>query len=475
MKIGRNDPCRCGSGKKYKKCCLPKDQEAERAGQPALTPDPLPLAEFDESQPLEPPDPRIEAFNARWEEFEAQDYAGQIALFTTSLDEPELMDEEMAFEMLETIRKQSVQHAERDRFDTLVDLLRERLPDVYASNAHYYLESRITSVVVAGRVQDLPALANELAQTAGRRIDTFDNVMAQLAYHGQLSVLVEAMQRAWPLVQESNDIVPWGISEFAEQAANLSIYRTLEQTPSLNPTDPTLLEQLQVFIDVVPERLADSIGLLTDQTPRHWTLSDFEFAPPKKRRKRPRDGFDDDFDEHSEEDEEKPPVDKAAQNLIDLSFAFLGYLHREEGVSYAKGELARQGIYRYILDRHAGKLEERESMLEAVTRRKPKPKPKPREPVHLLCPDRQTLDRYLDKLLNLLSFQPYRVAATLELVPAWLRFLESRQLLDTQQRLATLQNLQGLDTELLKLWEREAIDPALVQGMRRWQEDAGLP
>ena len=28
-KIGRNDPCPCGSGKKYKKCCLKKDQEAE--------------------------------------------------------------------------------------------------------------------------------------------------------------------------------------------------------------------------------------------------------------------------------------------------------------------------------------------------------------------------------------------------------------------------------------------------------------
>ena len=24
-KIGRNDPCPCGSGKKYKKCCMNKD------------------------------------------------------------------------------------------------------------------------------------------------------------------------------------------------------------------------------------------------------------------------------------------------------------------------------------------------------------------------------------------------------------------------------------------------------------------
>lgn len=29
-KIGRNDPCHCGSGKKYKRCCLEEDQEGER-------------------------------------------------------------------------------------------------------------------------------------------------------------------------------------------------------------------------------------------------------------------------------------------------------------------------------------------------------------------------------------------------------------------------------------------------------------
>ena len=37
-KTGRNDPCPCGSGKKYKKCCLPKHEAEERlraAGQQA--------------------------------------------------------------------------------------------------------------------------------------------------------------------------------------------------------------------------------------------------------------------------------------------------------------------------------------------------------------------------------------------------------------------------------------------------------
>lgn len=29
-KAGRNDPCPCGSGQKYKRCCLPRDEAAER-------------------------------------------------------------------------------------------------------------------------------------------------------------------------------------------------------------------------------------------------------------------------------------------------------------------------------------------------------------------------------------------------------------------------------------------------------------
>ncbi len=41
--LGRNDPCHCGSGKKYKQCCLAKDEEkarAERAKAAAEAPEP---------------------------------------------------------------------------------------------------------------------------------------------------------------------------------------------------------------------------------------------------------------------------------------------------------------------------------------------------------------------------------------------------------------------------------------------------
>ena len=34
-KLGRNEPCHCGSGKKYKKCCLSKDDGEARAAHAA--------------------------------------------------------------------------------------------------------------------------------------------------------------------------------------------------------------------------------------------------------------------------------------------------------------------------------------------------------------------------------------------------------------------------------------------------------
>ena len=34
MKIGRTDPCHCGSGKRYKNCCRDKDEAAAAAAAP---------------------------------------------------------------------------------------------------------------------------------------------------------------------------------------------------------------------------------------------------------------------------------------------------------------------------------------------------------------------------------------------------------------------------------------------------------
>src|SRR5262245_56347661 len=121
MNIGRNDPCHCGSGKKYKKCCLEKDEEARRKEAAPPTPKPFQMTKSatpnHEERPEPPPDPYIEAWNARYEEFETGDYEARVALFNRTLDEVELMDAEMAFEMLEQLFRQAAERDDRDRYD----------------------------------------------------------------------------------------------------------------------------------------------------------------------------------------------------------------------------------------------------------------------------------------------------------------------------------------------------------------------
>ena len=55
-KINRNAACPCGSGKKYKRCCLPKDQEAaaqRREAAPEKSPSLPPTVVFDDDDNLE--------------------------------------------------------------------------------------------------------------------------------------------------------------------------------------------------------------------------------------------------------------------------------------------------------------------------------------------------------------------------------------------------------------------------------------
>ncbi len=55
---GRNEPCHCGSGRKYKHCCLEKDEEADRAARAAQAATGAATAPAEEEQPPQPPPPR---------------------------------------------------------------------------------------------------------------------------------------------------------------------------------------------------------------------------------------------------------------------------------------------------------------------------------------------------------------------------------------------------------------------------------
>jgi hypothetical protein len=482
MKTGRNDPCPCGSGKKYKKCCLAKDQETS-LGRTAVTPPPpssvastrpdsfltqqqpepagptTPARAAEAPTPPLPPDPATERGDSRWREFESQNGEGRIAVFLETLEDAEVMTDDLAFEMLSILHTDAVKSGGRTRFAECVSALRERRPEVFDEGAHFYLSWCLLDALAESRQEVVPSLARELAAHAGRDIDTFNRSRGVLGYHGQLSVLVEALRIAWPFVKSSDNVVPWGISEFAERGVTHEIFDYLEYTASPDPADAVLLARIQFFVeDPDEDYLREFIDDLTGNSGREWQTDDFALRPSRK-------GSRDDWDDESEE---RPAPDQGALNLSRLISTFVGYLRREEGVPFPRGELVRQELYRYFVRRHEGDLDPRPSMLEQAVHPGRK-LPKPPRPAHPLCPERVTLDVHLAGLMGLMNGMYHPAAALFQAMPAWLCFLESRRLIDSATSRKVTAELLPLHATLLRFWEQYTDDPLLYRQGQAWQ------
>jgi hypothetical protein len=483
VKAGRNDPCPCGSGKKYKKCCLASDQAASPI-QPtgsSLPPAVAGSIERDTSlakpggsgrsgalahatgppEPASPPDPVAERADLRWKEFESQSEAGRIAVFLETLEDAEVMTDSTAFEMLSCLHSEALQRGDRARFREFVGALRERRPEVYEQSAHSYLSWCVHDALAENRLEAVASLTRELATRAGDDIDIFNRTVEALAYHGQLSVLVEAFRIAWPGVKSSKKIVPWGVSEFMNTGADYEIFDYLEKTRSPDSTDSLLLERIKFFVEEPREQFVrELISDLAGKSGREWQVDDFALRTRKKARK----AWDDD-----EADRTAPQ--SGANNLWRLINEFVGYMRREEGVPFPRGQLVRNHLYDYFVERHAGKLNPRPSMLDQALRPNLK-LAKPPRPAHLLCPERVTLDIFLGGMMSIFDALFHRAAAVFQAMPPWLRFLESRRLIDDDLRRKIANELLPLHATLSQVWRRYREDPALDQQGQAWAADA---
>lgn len=460
MSVGRNDPCPCGSGKKYKKCCLAKDEAAARQGYIQRAEAQRELARAFASPPAEPPplpespprDPLDQAHGELWEQFEAAEPAELPALFRRALAEREPLDADLAFEMVCAIRD----NHDRAVFAEALDALREQRPELYERDAPYYLDWKIGDALATGDLAVLPELTAALAATAGQDVDTFYIALDKLAYHGQLALADQMMAQALPHVLEAEGLVPWAADEFVRRALDLTLFARFEQNPDLQANDSQLIAALERFAPVDPARLARHIALLSGQEERSWSLDDFAF------RRHARGDREHDRDEAG---------DPAAVQLNDLSLAFLGELHRQDGVSLAKGDLARRSLIRYILDRHAGELDPNKFERARRPKRQKAPRVARQAPPNQLCPDRATLDRFLAQLLNFISPQYYEAAATLELTPAWQRFLEGYNLLTPEQHAAALADLRKLAADAAPIWQQRTADSTVGGNIQRaWEQ-----
>jgi len=456
----RNAPCPCGSGKKYKKCCLPKDR-ATQTQETAVNKHPHPLeetihremetffpAEFDTDDGLvsrsedEKIDPLLQRINAFWDDFMDVPYAHQWAATDKMLtEEPELCDDEMIFEIANELFAPAIAAGEIERYKTLLNQFEEIVPESYAEELHYILDWRIQIALIEGNDDDVAYYFYQFSPLAGDHLDVYYRIISALAYHGMLAVLYEGMRQSRPFVVDSGELVPWAYGEYTEKLGDIETLHQLEQNPDLKADDPILQQHFTEYeLSIDAELLSPILAYRAGRQTPSWVADDFKFPSQKK-------------------------DDPSGGAFALLLASFTHFAHVEAGIPRAKVEMACDEINNYISQRHAGELDAENSNYEFGHRPKRK---KRKKPYYALRPDAKTLDRYIAQLMGFMSFRYYETYALFELLPVWLRFLTKYGLLDEETRVQTIKEIAYIKEPLIEIATNKVSDPVLKSNMVEW-------
>jgi hypothetical protein len=109
---------------------------------------------------------------------------------------------------------------------------------------------------------------------------------------------------------------------------------------------------------------------------------------------------------------------------------------------------------------------------QAKAFQKAKKKKQPRTPAlsRLLIPRSNHMDKILGESFSLIGGEPYGVAAALELIPAYLNFLEGLELIQSAERRQALQKIKPLIRGIPKIIGYYEGDPVVIENlMGAWE------
>ena len=382
--------------------------------------------------------------NERWQAFQAAAYAEQIALFEQSLREG-LHQPEMIQDMVQTLYEQSLRAGEYARFGGWLTAVQQQAPTIFEEFGGQWLYWQLNQALASGQPVAKEAAITALIDAATHHYGFFLRGLDLLAYRGETAVIVHMMQTAWPAVCDDPTIYRSATDQFAARATDQIVFRYLTETSEPDPYDADLLAELGQFFPIDPAGLGRFFDHLRGRTGQTWRVADL-----------------------AGEDQSGQTL---AQNWNTLMVEFLGYLYYEEGVPLSKGNLGRHQFPHYFTSRRTGQLEPRMDVGNLLAQNRPVPT-KPDESRHPLCPDPTTLREYLSKLLHYAKPQLVQAAVIFELTPAWLRFLQKQQLIDTAQKEDSWQALRPLTHDLATFAQEQGQDPIWRQMLSSWEVQA---
>ncbi|MEW6285166.1 MAG: hypothetical protein AB1509_02965 [Chloroflexota bacterium] len=373
-----------------------------------------------------------------WDIFGEAGLEQKIETFLAVLDSGK-MDEELAFEMLEEIvnilPEGADQHA---RYAELVWRLREKAPEVYKKEGKYFLRSLISFAIEDDRWDEIPSLLDFFRNETD--VDIYYNIVYQMAYHGLEKLIVPVMADALPKIKTAPDLVEWAADEFASEIGRLMLWDYLNTNPTPAPQDSAFLAATAPYIPQWKEGwLERFIPRLTARAPSEWKSADFSSSLGNE---------------------------QLQTNIHNLLAEFVADQHWR-GIPYGRADMAWEQIAIAIVKQagigqtkkgRSGKSKEQRSTKSVQT--------------ISLIPAYGTLDRSLVDLAQFLGAKPFHLAATIELLPAYLRFLTRLGLATEEETARALHNLRPLTNNISRTLKYYGADGRCIANvLAAWEEE----
>ena len=459
-RIGRNDPCPCGSGKKYKKCCLGKEQ-ARLPGRVILPdadaePDQhlkapsakawrMPIEEGEPRPahpsppaPLPVQDPEAARWDAIWDRYLNTPPAERLTFVQRILEEEQDVPAEDAVELCAELVEEMQSSGRAAEAEALLDLLEARHPSAY-QGSRWFPFWRAKNALDLGRGLEGPLL--QVADDPAGAIDAFLALLDRVAFEGHGRELGLALGKLANAVRRSRNIL-LSAEAVEEQALWTRLDLALAATPDLAASDA--MERLAAAVrggdqdsGVAPDKLMTLAVHRAGRPPRAWTAGDLVAG-------------------RADEDQE--------QRLLLLTCELHHELCARRGWPATRAELAREQLE----DLMARALSQTPGSAVQARGRGRKGKParlagSGRRPP--LLPGRQQVLDLVEALCRDFYPRPHRLAAVLMALPAWGGFLTGKGLVTEEEACGFREHLGAMRERLLASLKELATDEDLVDAV----------
>jgi len=480
MKVGRNDPCPCGSGKKYKKCCWRKDKEEV----PVSVQKEEPMREFmqqileaeggsfddkpyfdNEDNHFEDEEGNIYSMSQIDRDIEEGLEAEEQALLDMSyqfhslpyeekaqylikiIQEEDWLDAELLMDMLQTLRTESTEKGEGHILLPILDALQTYHKEYYNDFHGYYGLWGFLAALSKGEPEAIKLARKRLLEHYSPNLVCIDHAIRTCFLKGALDQALLLAREGWPFVRKSTYLTNREKDTFLERAyvvEVLSYFSKEEKDASEIGTLRELNEALSTY-GTIDKRSEAFVSIFQGTHSEHWDLNVLQFSCSTKFQVAQEEelylgGEPVPVESYmlTEGDGEKetytigPPraFSPGKQDLYTLCLHFLCYLRDKKQLPLGFAEIVRHWIQGYLQSRHKGLFQEEPKRNKRGSKKKKKGKKKRLKELpssHFLSFERES---FAWRISSTLSANFDDASEILRYLSYWLDFLEDEEIVN---------------------------------------------